>query len=153
MNLRLVTVILGAALVLPAAAGAQSLQNRGTPDPRIADGTLQRRLDSARKAWKASNIRSYRYEVGVSCFCVPAKGVVYVVRKGVPKVPAAGEKSVATVPRLFRKIQEAIDDDVADLDVTYGTRGVPRKIHIDTAANIADEEVGYTITRFKPLAR
>ena len=125
----------------------------GTPDPQITSGTLQRKLDAARKTWKATNIRSYRYEIGVSCFCVPSEGVVYVVRRGVPQVPRSGEKSVATVPRLFRKIQDAIDDKVADLDVTYGTGGVPRKIYIDTDRRIADEEVGYTITRFKPLAR
>src|SRR4051794_36592274 len=151
MNMsRLTLVLLAAALAAPALAAAAA-PPQGTPDPRIADGTLQRRLDGARAAWKAAHLRSYRYDITVSCFCAPSKGVVYTVRNGVPRVPKKGEKSLASVPRLFKRIQAAIDDGVANLDVTYGRRGVPKSIYIDTAANIADEEVGYRIAHFTTL--
>jgi hypothetical protein len=124
----------------------------GAADPQIADGSLQRGLDAARGQWKAAHVRSYRYEIRVSCFCAPSTGhVVYVVRNGIPRVPSKGEKSVASVPRLFRKIQAAIDGGVAQLDVTYGRYGIPRSIYIDRAANIADEEVGYKLVHFTRL--
>jgi len=161
MNPTRITTVLAAALAAialtgagaaGAGAGALSPPAPGRPDPQIADGTLQRRLDTAGTRWKAAHLRSYRYEIQVSCFCAPRNAhVVYVVRNGVPRVPAKGEKSVATVPRLFRTIQAAIDDGVANLDATYGPRGVPKSIYIDSSAQIADEEVGYTIVHFTRL--
>jgi hypothetical protein len=151
MTMRLVAVILAAALVGPAFAAGAATAPQGTPDPRISDGTLRHQLDVARKRWKAANLRNYRYEISVSCFCVPSKGVRYVVRNRVPRIPAHGDTSVATVPRLFKRIQAAIHDRVAKLDVSYGQRGVPKSIYIDSSATIADEEVGYTLTHFTRL--
>ncbi|HTN23503.1 MAG TPA: DUF6174 domain-containing protein [Solirubrobacteraceae bacterium] len=138
MHTRLLTlVVLAAALATPASAA--------TSHP-------QQRLDAARKQWKAAHVSSYRYEVAVSCFCAPRNGhLFYVVRHGVARPPRNGDKSVATVPRLLRMIQDAIDRHVARLDVTYGRRGVPKSIYIDGVANIADDEVTYTITHFTTL--
>ena len=133
----LILVVLAAAFAAPASA---------------ATSTPQQRLDTARKQWKAAHVSSYRYEVTVSCFCAPRTGhLFYVVRNGVPRLPKNGDTSVATVPRLFRKIQAAINHHAARIDVTYGRRGVPKSIYIDGAANIADDEVTYTITRFTTL--
>lgn len=150
-----VTALLLAALALPAlpalAGAAASHTPRERADPQIADGTLQRRLDSARKRWNAAHLRSYRYAVSTSCFCAPSGAVVYAVRNGRPRVPQRGEKSLATVPRLFRTIQAAIDGRVAGLDVAYGARGVPKSISIDNRANVADDEVAYAIAGFRRL--
>jgi hypothetical protein len=54
---------------------------------------------------------------------------------------------------LFLTIQDAIDRKVAKLVVSYGKRGVPRSIYIDSDERIADEEVGYLIRDFAPLKR
>ena len=95
---------------------------------------------------------SYRYEIQVSCFCPPAtKRNVFTVRHGVSTSHASGYKALATVPRLFKKIQDAIDDDVANLNVSYGRRGVPTSIYIDRSQAIADEETGYTVKKFTRL--
>jgi hypothetical protein len=145
-------VLVLAALALPALAAASAPSApRAQHDPQIADGTLQRHLDSARKRWNAAHVRSYRYAITTTCFCAPGGAVVYVVRNGRPQVPRRGEKSLATVPRLFKTIQAAIDANVAGLDVTYGARGVPKSISIDNAANIADDEVAYAIAGFRRL--
>jgi hypothetical protein len=147
-----VIAVLLAALALPAlAAAAAPYTPRDRADPQIADGTLQRRLNSARERWNGAHLRSYRYAVRTSCFCAPSGAAVYVVRNGRPRVPQRGEKSLATVPRLFRTIQRAIDGRVAGLDVTYGARGVPKSISIDNAANVADDEVAYAISGFRRL--
>jgi hypothetical protein len=149
---RLAVIVVLAALALPALAAASAPSApRAQHDPQIADGTLQRRLDTARKRWIAAHVRSYRYAITKTCFCAPAGAVVYVVRNGRAKVPRRGETSLATVPRLLQTIQAAIDAKVANLDVTYGPRGVPRSISIDGAANIADDEVAYAISGFRRL--
>jgi hypothetical protein len=140
----LLTLAVGAS-----AAPAQTPAN--TPDPAIADGSLQHNLDAARHRWKATGLRSYRYEIRRQCFCVPQTSVLVVVRNGHPTTFPTGLQSVATVPRLFKVIQGAIDDGVAKLTVTYSTRGVPRSISIDRIAGAADDEVAYTIKRFTPL--
>jgi Family of unknown function (DUF6174) len=63
------------------AAPAQTPAN--TPDPAIADGSLQHNLDAARHRWKAAGLRSYRYEIRRQCFCVPQTSVLVVVRNAV----------------------------------------------------------------------
>ena len=117
-------------------------------DPGIADGSKQQRLDSAKRSWRAAHLSSYRYWITQQCFCVPGKSRQVVVRDGRPTRYPSGLNDVATVPRLFRTIQRAIDERATRLTVTYGKRGVPKKIYIDRKAYLADEESGYTITRF-----
>jgi hypothetical protein len=152
-NRRLATITMVAlALVLAPSAAGQGTLPQSTTDPGILDGSKQRELDGARKTWKAAHVRSYSYAVALSCFCPPSKAVKIVVRNGRPR--AATPKSlagVATVPRLFRTIQRAIDRKVARIGVTYGKRGVPSSIAIDISSQIADEESYYTIRHFTVL--
>jgi hypothetical protein len=145
----LAALALAFALAAPGAGavGDPPAPRHDAPDPHIADGTLQQRLDGARKRWKAGHLRSYRYTLQVSCFCPPNKAV-YVVRNGVPRTSAKTDKHLATVPRLFKIVQGAIDHKVAALTATYSARGVPRSISIDGSRRIADDEVGYSLTHF-----
>ncbi len=57
-------------------------------------------------------------------------------------------RSVATVRRLHRRVQDAIDDKVAGLDVKYDRRGIPREIGIDQIRFAVDDEVSYSVERF-----
>jgi len=145
------TLAVAAALVAP--AGAQTPQPGEAPDPSIADGSAQRALDRARDTWQVAGIRSYRFRVRVQCFCGPSwtRWATVTVRRGKPvKVPRRVAK-VATVPRLFARIQEAIDLRVAALHVTYGARGLPRTVAIDVSRLIADEEASYRAARLRVL--
>ena len=139
-------------LALALGAGIASAQLPAqTPDAAITDGSAQKRLDEARAKWKAQAPRSYRYELRRTCFCPPQKGVTVIVRGGrIVKYPE-DLKSVASVPRLFRAIQEAIDDKVVDLDVSYAKRGFPKSLYVDRSQYVADEESGYTVKRFTSL--
>ena len=142
-------------LVLLAAAAA------GRPRPAAAGGAepagpVHRRrrrpgaLDRARARWKAAKIRSYRYEARRTCFCPTTGWHVVNVRNGVPSKRVHSDvKDIATVPRLFRQIQRAIDRKAHDLTVTYGTHGVPKKLSIDSYQNVIDEEQYFTIRGFK----
>ena len=118
-----------------------------TPDKSIRDGSAQRTLDRARERWRRQDIHSYRFELTRQCFCPPASPVL-VVRRDKPVGAPRDFREVASVPRLFRRIQHAIDDEVAGLSVRYGKRGLPRSIGIDGRENVADDEIGYRIRRF-----
>ena len=147
----LVLIALAAfALSLIPAAAAQDPGDR--TDAGILDGSEQRRLDSARRAWKKAGVRSYSFRLTRACFCPPAQNIRIVVRRGRPAASTGEELlDVATVPRMFRRIQRSIDAKVAGLTVRYGKRGVPGSISIDGSLLIADDELGYTIRRFTPL--
>jgi hypothetical protein len=122
-------------------------QKSGDVDPRILDGTEQRRLDRARDRWRREGVHDYRFRVALHCFC-PAKITaprVIVVRRGRPQHVPSHLREAATVPRLLRIVQDAIDNRVAGLNVHYGSRGVPRSIGVDSRRQIADDEHEYVV--------
>jgi len=140
----LLLLLLLAAVAVPAGPAAAEAPN--PPDAYIVDGDAQRALDRARAKWKAAKLRSYHYEARRTCFCPTTGWHTVNVRNGSPsKRVHADVKDIATVPRLFRQIQRAIDRKAHDLTVTYGTYGVPKKVSIDTYQNVIDEEQYFTI--------
>ncbi len=157
MRLRLVAALaltLGA--LLAATAGGQTPSPapgpphppQDTPDRLIRDGSAQRALDRARRRWRRAGIHNYRFELTRSCFCPQADSPILFVRGGRPVKPSPSLRHVATIRRLHRQVQEAIDDEVAGLDATYDRRGIPREIGIDGHRMIADDEVGFSVERF-----
>jgi hypothetical protein len=152
-SLTLAALLAFALAAVPVATGQTAPRGTST-DPGITNASKQRALTNARKSWKSRSVPSYTYLLSVNCYCPPTTGVKIVVRKGLPSPKTPRElKDQATVPRLFRTIQKAIDDKAAKLVVTYGPRGVPRSIYIDADERIADEEVGYLVRGFAPLKR
>ena len=148
---QLVLIALAAfALSLIPVATAQDPGDR--TDAGILDGSEQRRLSTARRAWRNAGVRSYSFRLTRACFCPPAQNIRIVVRRGRPAASTGEELlDVATVPRMFRRIQRSIDARVAGLTVRYGKRGVPSSISLDGSLLIADDELGYEIRRFTPL--
>lgn len=141
--------MLAGALAMPAHA-----QEPPTTDQSILDGSAQKALDAAKAKWKAKGTSSYRWVVRRSCFCPVqyTRPHTVTIRRG-KIVKAAGEvRDFATVPRMFRIVQKAIDRKVQNLDVTYDrTRGFPRSIFVDTSLQIADEEQGYGASKFRRI--
>ena len=138
----------GGASALPAAA--QSDRPPATPDPSIADGSAQRALVTARARWNRLKIRSYDYEVKTTCFCRYTGWVDVKVRNRLASKrskAAAGE--LASVSRLFRVIQRAIDAKAHKLSVRYGARGVPVEVFMDSIQYVADDEWGFDVRRFR----
>jgi len=136
-----------AACALAAPALAQEPPN--PTDPKIANGSAEQALDKARAKWKKAKIRSYDYEARRSCFCPTTGWHKVKVRRNKLSTPHSSVKEIATVPRLFKIIQQAIDEKSHRLTVTYGTYGVPKQISIDPIQNVIDEEQNFTIRRFK----
>ncbi|MDO8213875.1 DUF6174 domain-containing protein [Conexibacter sp. CPCC 206217] len=148
-----VGAVLAVAFVIAAAAVAAP-DPTDRPDPRITDGTAQRRLDAARERWEKLGARSYRMRVRVSCFC--PEGITrprtIIVRRGRPVAPVPEHlRPYATVPRLFTTVQDAIDARVARLTAQYTSVGVPKTIFVDRSFMIADEERGVGVDRFRTL--
>jgi hypothetical protein len=144
--LLLACVVAAAALAAPGFA-------QEPPNPtaaNIANGSAEKALDKARAQWRKAKLRSYDFEARRSCFC-PTTGwhKVKVRNNHLSGTPHNDVKDIATVLRLFRVIQQAIDKKSHGLTVTYGTYGVPKQISIDPIENVIDEEQNFTIRRFK----
>jgi len=150
MVARVLLLAVLAALAAGTLSPAAAQEPPNPPDRAIVDGSAQKALDRARARWKAAKIGSYRYEARRACFCIATGWHVVNVRRGVPsKKVHADVKDIATIPRVFRQIQRAIDRRAHDLAVTYSTHGVPTRVSIDSYQNVIDEEQNFTIRRFK----
>jgi hypothetical protein len=91
------------------------------------------------------------------CFCPQEEDIVVDVQYGNvvsahyypsndPVMPERFD-SLKTVEELFEVIQKAINDDVAQLDVTYNTQlGYPERIYIDVDERMADEEMEHQVS-------
>ena len=144
----LLVLIFVLALAAPAAAQAPTTTfPGGEPDESIRDGSAQRKLDRARERWRRADIHNYRFKLTRQCFCPPESRVLFV--RGDKPLGSPGElKAVATVRRLHRRIQDAIDHKVSGLSVRYDKRGMPRFIGLDPIGNAIDDEVGYKVEKF-----
>jgi hypothetical protein len=151
MTIRSLLLLTLAVVATAAAAPASAQAPPPNPvDPSIADGSAQAALDKARARWKALKIRSYDYEVQRTCFCPTSSWMRIKVRGGSPsKKSVAAAKDLATIPRLHRVIQQAIDAKSHRLTVQYGARGVPTQISVDSIQYLADEEQYVSARRFK----
>jgi hypothetical protein len=150
----ILTTAAAAAVLAVVPAVAQAPQE--VPDPSITDGSAQKALDAAKAKWRARGPRSYTMRVAHTCFCPLqyTRPHTVVVRNG--RIVKAGTEARphATVPRLFRIVQEAIDGKVVRLEARYDTkRGFPRLISVDVSMRIADEEQAYQVDRFSRLTR
>jgi hypothetical protein len=87
------------------------------------------------------------------CFCGPrqVRPAVVLVRNGRPVRPPERVRYGASVPRLFKRIQEAIDYRFSGLKVRYGARGVPRRVELDPVKLISDDEVTFVVDRLRAL--
>jgi hypothetical protein len=151
--LALLLATLTIATVPASAAREPSPRGNDEVDPSIADGSAQRALDSARATWRRRGPRSYAYRLRMSCLCRAStlRPRTFVVRDGRPRKPPKGWKDRATVPRLFKLVQEAIDNRVEEMDVRYRANGSLKLLAVDSVQIYQDDEYSYTVDRFRPL--
>jgi hypothetical protein len=121
------------------------------------------RLEDARRLWRAQAWDSYAFTLQRLCFCAggtdPAEVVVRSGRRvsvtvlptGVP-VPDQFAPFYLTVEELFDFIEDALDRDAHEVEVTYErTLGYPVSIRIDYIENAIDEEMAYQASNLRPL--
>ena len=126
MRLVVAALALGLLLANPAAGQSPPTPPRDEPDPAIVNGSAQRKLDTARRRWRRAGVHNYRFQLDVLCFCAPrGEPNVLFVRGDHPVNPPATLRSVATIRRLHRQVQDAIDDEVTYRIARFwrGTKG------------------------------
>jgi hypothetical protein len=111
--------------------------------------TPQARLDAAKHQWQRQHARNYTYSVTPTCGrCETTTGRIK-VRDGKPVGTPPALRAYDTVPRLFARIQRAIDSHPYRVDVSYDKRGVPTMLAVDPDRSIADDVTGYMVERFR----
>jgi hypothetical protein len=119
-------------------------------DPSWSGSELSRN----RALWSAQHLGDYRFRLSVRCFC-PSAGhpVTVTVRKGRPHGATGFQQQLDTVPEMFGRIERALGDPKAgEVSVRFDARrGFPRSASIDSIKNAVDDEIGWTVDRFRVL--
>jgi hypothetical protein len=142
--------MLSALALVVALAGAQT---GPSVDPSIADGSAQKALDAAKRTWRQQGPRSYTYPLQLSCYCTTdaVQPHTFVVRDRKPRHPPKGWKGQATMWRVFKLVQRAIDERVDGLDVEYRAGGSLKVLAVDHDSMTVDDEYTYYVDRFRAL--
>ncbi|MFO7262337.1 MAG: DUF6174 domain-containing protein [bacterium] len=148
-------IVLAAALAL----GVGACEFVYDPDHRPA-----RELERARDRWRREAPRDYRYEFEMECFCGAElhRPVIVWVRNGAVyevvyaddgrPVPTPHLQYYRTIDGLFEVIGDAINRRADDIDVDYDSRyGYPRFAEIDFERRVVDDEIRFTVRRFRPV--
>ena len=126
------------------------------------DGSLldpgRSELEVARAKWLAQRPEKYAFTVRKACFCAVTGEVrVYVQHDTVvgafilDGARSIDGRNYESIEELFDFIDRAITNHAAVIRATYDpVLGYPTSIEYDGAANIADDEVNYTLTDVKP---
>ena len=115
--------------------------------------TQRRALVHNRALWAHQHLRDYRFRLRVTCFCqMNGKPIAVTVRHGRPTVPPPFT-GLGTFPEMFALIRGVvIDPESGGASVRYDThRGFPRSAALDPIRNAIDDEIGWTVDRFRVL--
>lgn len=126
----------------------------------VAPFELESNFKKYKALWRSQNRKDYTYIYNKSCYCLPEENIEVIVDDYVvvdatylpSQVNLTTEERgyVKTVDDYFTIIENAIEDKVARLEVSYNKRyGYPTSIYIDIDEMIADEEIGHYLTDLK----
>jgi hypothetical protein len=120
---------------------------------------------SQQEKWQDANVPHYRYELGISCFCVFAQDMPLVIEVKDNQVVSMAYKSgkeidpalleqfqrYDTIDKLFAELEKA-QKEAEKVDVSYDKKyGFPIQITIDRAQQAADDELYLTVSNFEVL--
>lgn len=147
MNIKTVACLLSL-LLLSACGGGDLLIDKGKENSNA--------LEMNKEKWALRNVKSYQYQLRISCFCMQdvtankqvtvSDGVVtdaFFVQTSA-HLTAEELTRVKTIDELFSIVANAINDKAYMLEVTYNKEyGYPEAISIDYQKDVADDEVVY----------
>lgn len=142
------------------------------PDAKMP--IIKRRYEASLKKWLNKKQQNYTFTLQRSCHCLPEYTTPMIVTVQDGKVISAFTESLKvdlkadgseadpvmidvtdramTIDQLFKEIKQSIDNNAASIDVKYDPRwGYPRSIYIDLDKRMADEELAFTSSDFKPI--
>lgn len=124
--------------------------------------SVQVLLEQSQQKWAEQGIDSYGYQLQISCFCPPdvTQPVIVTVRGGattsiinaVNSTPVENGRfeKYSTVDKLFDIISTAIENNAAEISVSYDEKfGYPTRIYIDSIKQAIDDEIAYNISGFQ----
>lgn len=115
--------------------------------------------DEQFQKWKNQKIVDYEFTLTVNCFCtIETRGPHSIVVKGGKIQSVNGETydsvkhyAVKTIDQLFEVISVNLARKPFSKTLEYDTKyHFPSSIFFDISQMIADEEIGYTVSNFKP---
>ena len=147
------------AVLLALIASGCTLPTAIAPEPSLGEPEDSDRaaLAEARARWATADVSDYAFTYQESCFCPPEFSgpfritvengrVDSVTRNG---RAATEQRTYPTIDALFDVIEDAFDRDAETVQVSYDADlGLPVNAYIDYEAAMADEELGFTVTRF-----
>lgn len=128
-------------------------------------GQASSEVSTDQEKWQDANISHYRYELGISCFCIFAQDMPLVIEVKDGKAVSMEYKSgkeidpafleqfqrYDTIDKIFAELEKA-QTEAERVEVTYDeTYGYPTQITIDQAVQAADDELYLTISNFEAL--
>ena len=109
------------------------------------------------KKWQSHAIKNYQIKEQLNCFCVDrgpysvtvANNVIVTIKDKDGNVSSSNTPSLKTVDELFLYIKTSLEKKPATATIKYNaTYGYPESIYFDFDKQMADEEMGYTISEF-----
>jgi transposase InsO family protein len=121
--------------------------------PAIVSASPQQALHSARRTWRQKSPRNYTYRLQLSCYCTSdsVQPRTYVVRDRKPRHPPKGFKDVATMWRVFKLVQNAIDDKPDGFYAEYYPNGALKLLQVDSIKEAVDDEYSWSLDKFRRL--
>lgn len=116
-----------------------------------------------REKWTKASIKNYRYTFKADCFCPPDYTAARTIEVREGKLQSATRADGKTDPANFQKncgdmeyvfdlLEKAVDAKAEKMTVKYDEKlGYPTNISIDYKANVSDDEIAYSITKFEAL--
>ncbi len=109
--------------------------------------------------WQSSKTVNYEFTLSIMCFCPVERTGPHIIKvvndkivtvNNLPYNPAlTGE--LMTINQLFEFVKTSIAKNPFRNTIEYNsTYGYPQNVYFDFNQQIADEEIGYQITNFKP---
>jgi len=129
----------------------------GTASAPAADNSDITKLKRARTLWNKQHVRDYSFRVKLSCFC-PTEvrmAVIVTVRKGRPHGAPDSHREIDTFREMFARIMTTLTNpNSGGAKVRYDrTRGFPRSASLDPIKGAVDDELSWTVDRFRVLRK
>ena len=116
-----------------------------------------------RDRWVRQQVVDYRFTYDVTCLCEATDDPIEIEVRGSllasaayadtdQPVPGSLQASLPTIDDLFTMIEQAIDQRVHLIEVSYHpTMGYPTRISIDNSFNVAADEVVHVVRELVPI--
>ena len=114
-------------------------------------------VEESYKLWESAEIKSYSFDLMVSCYCkIQEPYQIRVVNGKVEQIKgneAWGSEGIpTTVDALFDTILKKLKQSPFQYKLEFDSEyGYPTDVYFDMVEMIADEEIGYSISNFKIL--